>query len=73
MSSAVTAVLSGQDAIRDRQQDLYRDLHAHPELSNAEHRTASVVADRLRELGFEVTEGIGGTSGWQQAGEPVEV
>jgi len=31
-----------------------RDLHQHPELSNREVRTASVVADHLRKLGLEV-------------------
>lgn len=40
---------------------LRRDLHAHPELAFTEQRTARVVADRLRELGAEVTTGIGGT------------
>jgi amidohydrolase len=39
----------------------YRDLHAHPELGFAEHRTAGIVATRLRELGYEVTEQVGGT------------
>ena len=39
----------------------YRDLHAHPELSLAEHRTAAAVAARLRASGFRVTEGVGGT------------
>jgi hippurate hydrolase len=38
-----------------------RDLHAHPELGFEEHRTAAFVAGRLRELGFEVHAGIGGT------------
>jgi amidohydrolase len=38
-----------------------RDLHAHPELGFEEHRTAALVADRLRALGFEVHTGIGGT------------
>ncbi|HEY0956439.1 MAG TPA: amidohydrolase [Roseateles sp.] len=38
-----------------------RDLHAHPELAFAEHRTAGLVATALRELGLEVHEGIGGT------------
>jgi len=41
--------------------DLYRDLHAHPELSNAETRTAAEIARRLTALGAEVTEGVGGT------------
>ncbi|MDI3409019.1 amidohydrolase [Streptomyces cavernicola] len=41
--------------------DLYRDLHAHPELSHQEFRTAGIVAARLREQGWTVTEGVGGT------------
>ena len=40
---------------------LYRDLHAHPELAFAEHRTAAIVAERLLELGYAVTTGVGGT------------
>ncbi|WP_432190446.1 amidohydrolase [Streptomyces sp. Tue6028] len=42
-------------------EDLYRDLHRHPELSMREHRTAAALADRLRKAGYETTEGIGGT------------
>jgi hippurate hydrolase len=60
-SSAVSAVLAGLDGIRSRQEDLYRDLHQHPELSHQEHRTAGLVAERLRQAGFEVHEGVGGT------------
>lgn len=40
---------------------LYRDLHANPELAFAEVRTAKKLADELRGLGFEVTEGVGRT------------
>jgi len=40
---------------------LYRDLHSHPELPFEEHRTAGIVAERMRELGLEVEEGFGGT------------
>lgn len=40
---------------------LRRDLHAHPELGFEEHRTAAIVADALREIGLEVTTGVGGT------------
>jgi amidohydrolase len=40
---------------------LYRDLHAHPELAFAEHRTAGIVAERLLGLGYQVTTGVGGT------------
>ena len=38
-----------------------RDLHEHPELGFAEHRTAAIVAERLNALGLEVHTGIGGT------------
>lgn len=41
--------------------ELCRDLHQHPELSLQEFRTAGVLADALRSLGFEVTTGVGGT------------
>lgn len=41
--------------------DLYRDLHAHPELSFQETRTAGIVAGRLRELGVETATGVGRT------------
>lgn len=40
---------------------LYLDLHQHPELSQHESQTAAKLAARLKELGYEVTTGIGGT------------
>src|SRR6185503_18363661 len=40
---------------------VYTDIHAHPELSMQETRTARIAADRLRGAGYEVTEGIGQT------------
>jgi len=40
---------------------LRRHLHAHPELSGAEHQTAALVAGELRRLGWEVREGVGRT------------
>ena len=59
--SAVTAVLSGLESSRAWQEDLYRDVHQHPELSHQETRTAGLVAERLRAAGFEVHEKVGGT------------
>ena len=38
-----------------------RDIHAHPELRFEEHRTAKLVAERLRAWGLAVTTDIGGT------------
>jgi amidohydrolase len=40
---------------------LYKDVHAHPELSMQETRTGGLAADRLRAAGYEVTTGIGKT------------
>ncbi|MBY8876270.1 amidohydrolase [Actinacidiphila acidipaludis] len=55
------AVVAGLDEIRSELQDFYRDLHAHPELGHQEHRTAARVAQRLRDDGYQVHDGIGGT------------
>lgn len=41
--------------------DIYRDLHAHPELSKQEVKTAAKLAAFARDAGYEVTEGVGGT------------
>ncbi|MFG2611163.1 amidohydrolase [Streptomyces anulatus] len=55
------ALLARLPQTRDDLADLYRDLHTHPELPFAETRTAGLVATRLRDLGLEVTTGLGGT------------
>ncbi|MEU1330675.1 amidohydrolase [Streptomyces sp. NPDC005865] len=60
-STSRPAALHGLDAIRDDLADLYRDLHAHPELSFEEHRTAAEVARRAASYGYEVTTGVGRT------------
>ena len=60
--------VSGQNLPLDKQvssvlpdaQALYLDLHQHPELSSHETRTAAELANRLRSLGYEVTEHVGG-------------
>jgi amidohydrolase len=41
--------------------ELHRDFHAHPELGFEEVRTAGIVAQRLKALGYEVRTGIGQT------------
>jgi amidohydrolase len=41
--------------------ELYRELHANPELSMQEVKTAARLAGIMRGLGFDVTEGVGGT------------
>jgi len=49
-----------------------RDLHQHPELSNHETRTAKIVADELKKLGYEVRTGIAitGVTGILKGGKP---
>ena len=43
-------------AVEDRVIEWRRDIHQHPELSNRETRTAALVADHLRTLGFDSVE-----------------
>ena len=49
-----------------------RDLHEHPELGFEETRTAAIVAERLRRLGYDVHEGIAvtGVVGVLEGGKP---
>jgi hippurate hydrolase len=54
-------LLAHLDAIEPWHLELYQDLHRHPELSFQEVRTASRVSERLRQLGYDVRDGIGGT------------
>ncbi|OMB92967.1 amidohydrolase [Mycobacterium sp. NS-7484] len=60
-AQAVATVLGGLDRIRSWQESLYRDLHEHPELSHRESETAAKVVERLRQFGYQVHDGIGGT------------
>ncbi len=48
------------DAIYPDLEKLYIDLHQTPELSQHEERTSAKMAERLRQLGFQVTTGVGG-------------
>ena len=50
------------DAAEKEMQDIYEDLHAHPELGFEEVRTSAIVAEKLREFGVdEVHTGLGKT------------
>ena len=52
--------------------DWRRDIHANPELSNREFRTAALVADHLRSLGMDVQTEIAhtGVTGFLKGGKP---
>jgi metal-dependent amidase/aminoacylase/carboxypeptidase family protein len=39
--------------------DIYKSIHAHPELSHFEARTSAIVAQQLRAAGYEVTDHVG--------------
>ncbi len=52
--------LAGLDAAYADLEALYLDLHRSPELSLQEEKTAAKMAARLRALGYEVTEKVGG-------------
>jgi hippurate hydrolase len=53
-------VLAALDALYPELDALYVDLHQTPELSLHEEKTAAKMAARLRALGFDVTERVGG-------------
>ncbi len=49
------------EAVYPEAHALYLDIHENPELSSHEVQTAAKLAGRLRGLGYEVTEHVGGT------------
>ena len=59
--SATNDILKNLDRLLPELEALYKDVHAHPELSMQETRTAGVAADRLRVAGYEVAAGVGKT------------
>ncbi len=60
-SSGGPSLSSQVDSVYPQVETLYKDLHEHPELSGHEVNTAAKVAAKLRALGYEVTEHVGGT------------
>lgn len=69
----LTQLREEAEAMRDRLVAVRRDLHQHPELAFQEVRTAAIVANRLRELGYEVQTGVGqtGVVGVLEGGRPI--
>ncbi|NUO63126.1 MAG: amidohydrolase [Gemmatimonadaceae bacterium] len=55
------AILADLDSLLPELEELYKDVHAHPELSMRETRTAGIAADRLKAAGYDVTTGVGKT------------
>ena len=60
-AAARKAIDAGLDRTYPALDALYRDIHQHPELGFQETRTAALLADRMRKLGFTVTEHVGKT------------
>jgi len=60
-SNASANLLANLGGLLQGLESVYKDLHAHPELSMQETRTAGVAADHLRSAGYEVTAEIGKT------------
>ncbi len=49
------------EALREDLVSWRRDFHRHPELALQEHRSAGIIAEMLRELGYEVQTGVAKT------------
>jgi hippurate hydrolase len=60
-TSSQAALPSPSDDFLAKLEGIYKDIHANPELSMQERRTAGIAANWLREQGYEVTEGVGKT------------
>jgi len=60
-TTAPDPVLRNLGALLPDLEALYKDVHAHPELSMQETRTAGLAAERLRAAGYDVTTGVGKT------------
>ena len=41
--------------------DVYNDLHQIPELGFQEFKTSAYIAEKLKQMGYEVTTGVGKT------------
>src|ERR1044071_874880 len=59
--SSIAEALAGLRETSAWQESVYKDIHAHPELSFQETKTAALVASKLKGFGYEILEGIGRT------------
>ena len=60
-TSPIDQVLAGLRETSVWQEHIYKDIHAHPELSFQETKTAALVSSKLKDFGYEVVDGIGRT------------
>jgi len=69
--SPIAKVLADLEATSLWQEQVYKQIHSHPELSFQETKTAALASSKLKELGYDVLEGIGrtGVVGVLQNGE----
>ena len=58
---SASVVLANLGKLLTDLEPLYKDIHAHPELSMHETRTGGIAADNLRKAGYAVTTGVGKT------------
>jgi len=56
-----TEIIASLATLLPELEAVYKDIHAHPELSMQETRTAGIAANHLKALGFDVTTGVGKT------------
>jgi amidohydrolase len=56
-----TEILASLAQLLPKLETIYKDIHAHPELSMQETRTAGIAAKHLKAMGFKVTTGVGKT------------
>lgn len=61
MPTLSESIFSNLHSLLPTLESIYTDIHAHPELSMQETRTAGIAAERLRASGYEVTTGVGKT------------
>ncbi len=71
--SRTTTILDEARLLQDEIVTMRRHLHQMPELSFQEHKTSSLVADKLDGLGFSVKRGLASTGVIGDLGEGVTI